>query len=226
VSEVIGRNLRRYREEQGWSQDHTALLLRNAGLPWTRTMLAKVERGGRGVEVEELFLLSIAFVKPLTFFLNGGPDEWVTLSAKTSARPRAVQAMLSAKTLPGSGGHISGGAYQDKNFRLTLWEQLDPAWPELSGPELSLADVESTGEVERKAADRLGVNPLMVARAARVAWKTNLADERDARVKRLVPKGSSPRTVQAERGHVTRQLLEELRPVIAGRAKRKGRKKR
>jgi transcriptional regulator with XRE-family HTH domain len=211
VGEVIGRNLRAHREGLGWSQDQMARILRQHGLGWSRTMLAKVERGQRPVGIEELFLLPIALGGDLGYFLDGEPNEWVILSPGTTARPRALAASL------------RGDRKRSEDFRLTFFElpDPDPEWPELKASELAIAEAAAAGESERKAAKSLGASPLIVARAALVAWGKDLSDERDERVELLTPEGSGARTLQAMRGHVTRQLLDELRPVIGGHQTKK-----
>lgn len=210
LSELVGWNLRQYREGMGWSQDHVARILRLHGLGWTRTMLAKVERGERPVGLDELLLLSIALGPEPAFFVGGGRDVWVGLSESVAVRPDALRAMLSAQRPRTRDLELE---------RFTTPPPLDPAWPELTAVDLALAEASAAGEAERKAAERLDVEPLMVARAARVAWGVNLSDERDARVASQVPEDASSRTLQAVRGHVTRAMLDELRPVVAGRTR-------
>jgi transcriptional regulator with XRE-family HTH domain len=215
LGEVVGRNLRSYREQYGWSQDHVARMLRVHGLGWTRTQLAKVERGERPVSFEELLLVSIALGPGPAFFVTGPADEWVTLSDETAVRPRALAAMLSGKKHRPS----------DVKMRLTQDRATDPAWPELTGANLTLADADAEAEPEQKAADKLGVDPVIVARASWVTWGKSFSEERDYRVSYQAP-GAEARTVQAVRGHVTRDLLNELREVIAERTTKKARSKR
>ena len=72
-------------------------------------------------------------------------------------------------------------------------------------------------EAERKAGKRLGVAPEIVGALSVARWGRGLSDERDARVAAAVDRASEwdPRRIQALRGHVTRVLLEELRPALA-----------
>jgi hypothetical protein len=71
---------------------------------------------------------------------------------------------------------------------------------------------ESAGDAEQKAANVLDVSPHAVALAARSRWGRSLTEERDRRVS--AASESTPRTLQALRGHATRALLDELRPVL------------
>ena len=78
---------------------------------------------------------------------------------------------------------------------------------------------------EQKAAASLGITPTQVQELAERAWNRDLTTERDARVsERTEDKEVSARSLQALRGHVTRELLNELRRHIKQkRGKRKGR---
>jgi transcriptional regulator with XRE-family HTH domain len=62
-------------------------------------------------------------------------------------------------------------------------------------------------EATVKAARRLGADPVEVDAKARQLWGRSLTAERDARV----GVASRSRVDQARRGHVTRQLIDELR---------------
>jgi transcriptional regulator with XRE-family HTH domain len=210
LSAAIGRNLAVYRSEVlGWTQDFMAAQLRLHGVGWNRSQLAKVERGERAVSLEELLLLGLVLNVPLSAFF-AGPNEWVQLTDRADVRLGAVAPML--------GG--SQPRQTDARFAVEEPPALDPAWPELGQADLALADAESHGEAEEKAAARLGVDPLTVARAARVAWGMSLPSERDRRAAAIASERSPASTVQASRGHITRDLTKELKPVIAERTKK------
>jgi hypothetical protein len=72
----------------------------------------------------------------------------------------------------------------------------------------------SKGEAEMKAARKLSVDAEVVATAALGLWKRSLTEQRDAIVAETAPADASPRTLQAMRGRVTRELLEELQARI------------
>lgn len=61
-------------------------------------------------------------------------------------------------------------------------------------------------EAERRASTRLDVLPGQVVIAARTLWGRSLDEERDARVDKMPDAGDA----RALRGHVTRQLTQEL----------------
>ena len=62
-------------------------------------------------------------------------------------------------------------------------------------------------DAERHAARRLGYEPALVQIGARALWHRDFADERDARVGDL---SIEPRSLQARRGLVTRDMLDAL----------------
>lgn len=74
-------------------------------------------------------------------------------------------------------------------------------------------------EAEAKAARRLGdpVGPLQVVVWGRDLWGRRLSAERDRRVAQRADEDTTPRRLQALRGHVTRELIEELRVHLASR---------
>jgi transcriptional regulator with XRE-family HTH domain len=71
-----------------------------------------------------------------------------------------------------------------------------------------------TSDTERKAARKLGVAPERVTAAALGRWGHSLAAERDRRLKARAKPGASDRSIQALRGHITRELLDEIQPTI------------
>jgi len=87
-------------------------------------------------------------------------------------------------------------------------------------------------DANRTAAAVLGVPPIAVALAARARWNGvwGLTGEREHRLAVLLPgmhRDTAPgRKLQALRGHITRQLLDELRPVLKGSAPKKKRRTR
>ena len=66
------------------------------------------------------------------------------------------------------------------------------------------------GDADRKAARRLGVPLIEVAIFSKDLWGRPLSAERDARVVGRLGEFPSKRSLQAHRGHVTRELSGEL----------------
>jgi transcriptional regulator with XRE-family HTH domain len=82
-------------------------------------------------------------------------------------------------------------------------------------------DVEAGFDAEAKTAARFGVEPILVVRAAHRLWGRGLTDERERRIAERADPDASPRTLQAIRGHVTRELVAELAPKVTIKRRRK-----
>lgn len=66
----------------------------------------------------------------------------------------------------------------------------------------------------RKLAARLDLDPALVNRAALHGFGTTMTAEREARVVQRVAEDASPAQLQAVRGHVTRQLQDEVQALV------------
>lgn len=192
-SEVIGRNLRRLREERGWSQDAMARTLRLGGLPWSQSTVALAEAGTRTFTFDE-FLTLAAFVG-LTGLL-GSDDDQVRLGA-FDTKMNVVRQLLA-----GEYGTASPFEFEiDRRARALL---------RIGAADSSDIAANATGQAEQKAARRLRCSVAEVIEASARLWYRSLTQERDRLVDERAPEGASTRTLQAIRGHVTRELLEQL----------------
>jgi hypothetical protein len=72
----------------------------------------------------------------------------------------------------------------------------------------------TAGDAERIAARRLDIPFLAVIAASLATWGHGLTEERDTRAAQRAGPGTSASTVQAARGHITRELYSELAPAI------------
>jgi hypothetical protein len=75
-------------------------------------------------------------------------------------------------------------------------------------------DADDLGEPEVRAARSLGVEPLVLLELSILRWGRSLTSERDRRTSERAGPNASARTTQAVRGHVTRELLDELGPDV------------
>jgi transcriptional regulator with XRE-family HTH domain len=207
LAELVGRNVRAAREEIGMSQDLVARLLRGYGLNWTRSALAKFERGERDtLTVEQLVALSLALMRTPDSLVEGA--EWVTLGPDSRMRGSALVRLL-------RGEREAWG--NDDDFDVPFWREAIKITQRVPGKVSSSFDVWrlaawSAGDAEARAARRLGRKPVEVARAAYRLWGRSLVAERDHRLQ--LDEGVGARSLPALRGHVTRQLLDELRTEL------------
>ena len=170
-------------------------------MPLTRPIVDAIERGRRDLTLPELAVLLGVLDMDLGGLLGGAQP--VAISEFVAVKPDSLLDQL----VPGRDPSWTF-ATVGSTGRL-VWRQA------LSG--YSVPDV---GDTEKKAARKLGVTPETVAEAAEALYGRSLADERDERVKRRAPADTTPRTLQALRGRVTRTLLDELQPTL--RRKKKG----
>lgn len=220
-------------------------------MEWTRGTVAMIESGRRRVTLEEFLALPIilerAGVRDAELADLVGSDGLAQLSPRagvgfgTAVSAQTLQAVLAgrAKALGEAGVHTPPGLdTPEMRDARRLWRQLRGGRLDLA--RLSGVVLASQGGPEVHAARVLGTSPLAVAMAAEHAWKRSLTAERDARVDQRMGLDDyaagvdradrhglahpvAIRTVQAHRGHVTRELIEELRPTVkAAVSKRKG----
>ena len=226
LDSAIGARLRSLRHERGISQDDVARAAQACGLEWTRAVVAALEGGRRELSAGELVLLPLALqvarpdqpaprladliysVEPQKVSI--GPDAvvdvgWLRdqfLGAKPSLQnfeadmPRTRESIRRAPA----------DAERLRTYR--RW------WPKATLMELAEAERAAMGEAEQKAARSLDVEPVELSVRSFRRWGRSLTGERDARASALESKDA--RSLQAARGHITRQLLEELRSQPGG----------
>lgn len=220
---MVGRNIRRLREErQEASQDEMAEILRSFGLSWNRSQLAKAERGERSFTLEQLFLLANALDATLAELVALEPDERVALTDEATADQIYLHASLAGDRYIGNREPVVALPHLDAP--VTLW------WEQVVAPANMLMR-SSKGrmptETEWRIAEVFGIATRDdfqdIATAALELWGRSLLDERDARVDaELLDKPDASLT--ALRGHATRALTAELRPVLDRRRAKRRRK--
>lgn len=222
LDEVIGRNVRRLRGFD--SQDTVARKARAIGLKWSRSTITALEQGTKTLDVAELVLLSCALGEPITELLAG--DDLVELAPSFALSGSEILGVLGSD-LDRLQTSLSAGSASARTilsdpvaFRSRLaaateqFNRYARIIPRITNTQLDDAGNAARGEAEVKAARKLQIeDPVEVAVAAIARWGRSLTDERDARVLAAAPPGAQQRTLQALRGHVTRQLLEELEPT-------------
>jgi transcriptional regulator with XRE-family HTH domain len=75
-NQVIAENVRRLREQAGWTQAALAAAMTKAGFRWSRVTVAEVESTVRRIALEELLAMAALFAEPMvSLFLPQDPDE-------------------------------------------------------------------------------------------------------------------------------------------------------
>lgn len=219
LREIIGENVRRLRDAAGRTQDDVARAARTLGLAWPQTKIAALERGDKAVSLEEFFLLpallesAIGREVPYGELLQAADGDTVHLSTKASAAPHDLAALFGARTLDPA-VDVDIRVWKAVSDSLEALEarlrQLDL---HLTARELLRAQ-EAAGVAEERAARKLGEIPAVFAAISLRLWGHGLTAERDKRVGDSLPPDAPAATVQAKRGRVTRELVDEVRDFI------------
>jgi transcriptional regulator with XRE-family HTH domain len=231
VGQLIGRNLRAMREAEGESQDKLAERVRAAGLNWSRSTIAALEAGTKTLDVGEFALLSVALLQPPERLLAG--PGWIEAAPGARMTAEALRRVHNGSEAFGEITMADLDTPEIREARETWAKATTPALaegleetqrrfatyqrivPRFTHGQLRAAQFAARNDAEMKAARKLHLDDAVeVAFAALRLWGRSLTEERDARVSAMAPPDASPRTLQALRGHITRQLLEELEPVL------------
>jgi transcriptional regulator with XRE-family HTH domain len=219
----FGAALLKLRQVHGLRQDDVARAARTAGLPWTRSVVVALEAGRRDLSIDEC-----AYLPVLLRHLGLGDRLRVSLESDGVDPARfCVEAVMDLSL-----------TFEDPEKRRKWdanWERLrnlfGPSVGEaLAGTMAAISEnqalyVAAGADLEQKVGRRVRLDPFVVAWTAHRAWGRSLTEERDRRVAEQAPAGAAPRAVQALRGHVTRALLEEFKPLLAGARAQLRRKK-
>ena len=221
---ALGRRLRKIRQEEERTAQQVSRASRLAGLGWGPTTVSRVESGERSVSALELMLLTRLYERSVADLLPVDAcrlaDEVV---ADEGVLSQALTTYPAGLRMPQVGGDVDRAPEAAVGSGV---EDAAPLWPVTDLGLLREALGAPVEEAESKAARRLGteVSAEDVRVAARVLWGRTLVDERDARLGDDA--GDGARARQARRGHITRTLTDELRPVVEGfvahRAERDG----
>ncbi|HEY5024435.1 MAG TPA: helix-turn-helix transcriptional regulator [Acidimicrobiales bacterium] len=202
---IVGQLLRERREELGLRQDDVAEYVRAFGLTdWTRATVATLEAGKREIDLDELWPVCAGLEIGIVELLERS-DAWV-----------AVGTPVGTKTV------TTSSAWPITKVREVLFSRDSRIAASMAGireareNEVRTRDLERDAKNEsvRRIARTLKTEPETVAKYAWTLWHRSLPHERDARVEQLAPPDADPRTVQALRGHVTRELRKELEQRI------------
>lgn len=235
VHDLIARGVAAERRRQGLTQEQVALMFRSHGLrAWRKGTVGQLEAGLRKPRLDEVLLMARALSVTLDKLIPGGDDERIELGDDAEVSPRWIREMLTGELHRDTPRPLADMPYAqfpvhkvmaEVMHRLGAEENRAEAllapilkWAEQHNVKLTSEDWEAIfdtpSDTERHAARRLGIEVTQLklsARvlAARVLWGLpEFDDERDRRVGNLGE--LEPRSRQAHRGLVTRQMLTEL----------------
>lgn len=243
---MIGRNLRRVREDvQEGTQAELTDRLRAFGLNWNRSQVAKAERGERAFTIEQVALIAAALDIDIAELVRAEPEERVALSPAATCDAEFLVALFDATApdhrqlrLP----HLD--CPQTQHWATNA---KTVSFPTPTEAEERLArKLGTTPDRVGQAALALWRRPFVEEREQRLADRvtTSATDAEPPPVPKSRP-ASSPtepkrlveparlrraregvRSVAAQRGHVTRELLDEIRPILETPVIRRSRARR
>ena len=196
---AIADNIARKRtDEWGGSQDELAEAMRWRHFEWTRSTVADVENCRRPVSLEELIGLKTVMGGALVEFLSH--EGVISITPSLEIPPEG----------PGSWEHLfhqKPGERPPPGSVTTpeMWKRLEASF------EAQKQDM-AQREAERGAAKALGISPRDVVEHAFRLWRRGFTEERNRRLRMLPGDGSS----RQRKGHITRQLIQEMRTEIGG----------
>lgn len=200
IGVLVGRTLQALRSKLGLTQEEAARVIRARGFAWTRAQIAALESGRRpDVGLGELAVLSAAFGVQLV--------DWLPTAGTVDlgAQARCDVGSLRAWAVSGPPPALEAPVIEDpENIR---------DWGDLATVGRLVPS-----EAEIHAAKRLGITGRGVHRVSTQLWEGRGLDEERAR--RLAAL-AQPATA-AYRGHVTRELLAELRAAPGLAKERRG----
>ena len=235
MHELIGRGVAEARRRKGLTQEQAARRFQGRGLrTWRKGTVGQLEAGLRRPGLDEVLLMASALEVTVDQLIPGEDDERVELGDGATVSPRWIREMLTGELHRDTPRPLADMPYAqfpvhkvmaEVMHRLGAEENRAEAllapilkWAEQHNVKLTSEDWEAIfdtpSDTERHAARRLGIEVTQLRLSARVLavralWGLpEFDDERDRRVGNLGE--LEPRSRQAHRGLVTRQMLTEL----------------
>ena len=228
LPKFLSQRFRDLRKAAGERQEETAERARSMGLRWSRATVAGIESGRRKLSTEEFLLLPFVLNVELSD-LFPETHERIQLTPGHFIRARSIRLVIKGQAKKVDRLIDINTTQREEKIRSLKMITLYPGesaereiwkyiWPdEQPSDDMQYRCLEDAiRDTEIKASKKLGVASLAVAVAAQKLWGRSLVEERDFRVLEKENEKSTPRTVQALRGHVSRTLLTEMEQVVAG----------
>ncbi len=225
LREVLAAGVRDARQRLGLRQEDAAARARSYGLStWIRGTVAQAEVGARRFGLEEVLLLALAYEADLADLIAGEDDELVELTPQARLSVGALRALLRGDQAALDG--LSTGAVDVPARRDLPPTARSGRFPDVLAEaqrfgvgDRSLLEhaLDEVSDAERHAARKLGTTPERLNMAAIRRWGQTRAEERDHRLSELAG-DLSPRSRQALRGHITRDLMTQLEDELRGRS--------
>jgi transcriptional regulator with XRE-family HTH domain len=196
IDALIGRNVRRIREQLGATQEDLAQALRESGWQASSLALLTLESGERVVSVEEALLLGDVLNVPVTELIVGEHAEFVRLGGGV--------------IYPENTGFLRSRLTRAPYRKSTTWSKTQSRREHVQIDTGGYIELVAAREAENYAAKKLGTSSDEVVRRSLALWHRTLTEERDARTAERIAPDASASSRRIVRGHVVRELLAEL----------------
>lgn len=195
--------------------EEVAKRMRPLGFTWTASRISELESGTKSVSLAELIGLAHALGTreasvSLPDLFQGGDPVWITDSVDIETS----HLLDILRGLPVSRGVNAYPHLREK--ALGAMSDVAEQMPKVTGDfarygaddnmQLVSRVVDGAGTADDKAAKALGISRAALLGAAAALWGRSVTEERELRARTLESKQA--------KGHVTRQLLEELRTYM------------
>ena len=205
--QVIGKNVRRIRTQSGVVADRLALQMQSLGFKWTASRVSEVERGQKPVSIEEMICLAYSLGVETGLGVRLA-DLWegdfsVEISEQIYWKSGHIAELFKGQPVYGQQRSVLlPDIYGDG----TAFGGLKPGLH----VDLDTAERERMvfGVAEKRAQKKFNLTDDELGDAFTKLWGRSLSAERDRRSKG----GSAQR-----KGHVTRELLQELESYLESR---------
>jgi transcriptional regulator with XRE-family HTH domain len=231
----LGERIRTLRTERGLTQEQLAEEVRRLwGLPWSRPTLTAIESGSREVAALEFLALSDVFLISPQELLEGPEGDrmadrtanrmatWLEVGPGSSVNLvtvlRALEPRTRRQVLDGRDTPATRSTAEQISSLPELRRQLEARRIKPTPEALAQVAQGERGEAEKKAAVVLGLDPRRVAVLSLKLWGRSLTAEREARFAKQEPKTTSATSLRTLRGHITRDLIAELRAAAGGQS--------
>jgi transcriptional regulator with XRE-family HTH domain len=237
MHELIARGAATVRRRNGWTQEQAARAYREHGLSaWRTSTVGSLESGLRRPRLDEVILMCAALEVTLADLIRAADEdgvEQVELGDGAMLSTTVVLAWLyegwdELGQLPHLDPRVASRfPVDDKIDKLARQgraehDRISPLllpiieWAVKHDIRLNTGIVDTAyrapSDAERHAARRLSVDPAQVRLAARALWHRDFDQERDTRIGDVGE--LEPRSRQARRGLVTREMLTEMEQML------------
>jgi hypothetical protein len=217
ITQVVGANMRRIRESRAKVLHDVATAARDLGLTWDPSAVSRIETGKRDMTLEEFLALPLV----MTLALN----EIVTLAD-------LLEADVEDELLLSSFGRFTSLYYVRPMLAEPFLKWIGREKQAAERVRDWLNDQKRRAQVAREpdeertvaremqsVADEFGVSLSSVVEAYNELWDAvSLGGERERRLLKSGAALSSPTSARTVRGHLTRQLMAELRDYFASQS--------